>query len=355
MKLTLKEIAELTGASLEGDADAVFTNASGLEDAGPQEVAFLENPKYGPHVESSKAGAVFLPLSMKGKIKGGPSNRLYSEEPRWCHAKVLKIIYDEKWPPQPIAISEKSEIHTEVQFGKDVHVGSFTVIKARTVIGEGTRIEEQVHIGNNVRIGKNCVLYPGAVIGDYCELGNNTIIHSGAVVGAEGYGYWTDPKTGTHHKISQVGRVIIEDNCEIHANVTIDRAVTGETRIGAGTKVDNLVQIGHNCTTGPNCLIISQTGLAGTSKLGRQVILAGQVGLAGHLKIGDGAIITAQTGVMSDIPPKSIMFGTPARPHREAMKLQALMNKLPEMYRALKKFKALLGKEEEKETSHAEG
>ncbi len=355
MKITLKEIAELTGAELEGDGNAVITNAGGLEDAGPEAVAFLENPKYGPRVKDCRAGAVFLPASLKGKITDGPSNRLYSQQPRWSHAKVLKVIYDEKWKPEPISISDRSEISIEAQLGKDVSVGPFSVIKARTLIGENTRIAAQVHIGYNTRIGKNCVLHPGVVIGDYCELGDNVIVQAGAVVGSEGYGYWTDPETGTHHKISQVGRVVIENDCEIHSNVTIDRAVTGETRIGAGTKIDNLVQVGHNCTTGPNCLIISQTGMAGTSKLGRQVILAGQVGLAGHLKIGDGAIITAQTGVMSDVAPKSIMFGSPARPHREAMKLQALMNKLPEMYGALKKFKAMLGKEEGKEAAHAEG
>jgi len=355
MKLTLKEIVELTGAELDGDETVVITGAGGMEDAQAEEITFLENPKYGPRVKTSKADAIFLPSALKGKIEGGPKNRLYSDQPRWNQAQVLQVIYDEKWPKEPIVVSDKSDIHPEAQLGKNVNVGSFTVIKSRTLIGEGTRLAEQVHIGYNVRIGKNCVLHPGVVIGDFCELGDNVIVQAGAIIGSEGYGYWTDPKTGTHHKIAQVGRVVIENDCEIHSNVTIDRAVTGETRIGAGSKIDNLVQVGHNCTTGPNCLIISQTGMAGTSKLGRQVILAGQVGLAGHLTIGDGAIITAQTGVMSDVAPKSIMFGSPARPHREAMKIQALLNKLPEMYGALKKFKALLGKEEEKETAHAEG
>jgi UDP-3-O-[3-hydroxymyristoyl] glucosamine N-acyltransferase len=354
MKLTLEEIAAFADCELEGDKTAAVTGADGLENAGPNDVSFLENPKYADRVSASKAGAVFLPSALKGKIDGGPANRLYSEQPRWAYAQVLKRIYEEKWKPEPVVVSEKADVSAEAQLGKDVSVGPFTVVKARTLIGEGTRLHAQVHIGYNARIGKNCVLHPGVVIGDYCELGDNVTVHPGSVIGAEGYGYWTDPKSGTHHKVPQVGRVVVENDCEIHANVTIDRATTGETRIGAGTKIDNLVQIGHNCTTGPNCFIVSQVGMAGSSHLGRQVILAGQVGLAGHLSVGDGAIITAQTGVMSDVPPKGIMFGSPARPHREAMKIQALMNKLPEMYGALKKFKGMLGKQETKETAHAE-
>ncbi|OIO05961.1 MAG: UDP-3-O-(3-hydroxymyristoyl)glucosamine N-acyltransferase [Elusimicrobia bacterium CG1_02_63_36] len=353
MKLTLEEIARLTGCQFDGDKNAVVTGADGLENAGPEQVSFLENPKYIARVGASKAAAVFLPNALKDKIEEGPANRFYCDQPRWAYAQILAKIHEEKWKPEPVSISEHAEISPEARLGKGVGIGSFTVVKARTMIGDGTRVAAQVHIGFNARIGKNCVLHPQVVIGDYCELGDNVIVHPGAVIGAEGYGYWTDPKTGTQRKVAQVGRVVIEDDCEIHSNVTIDRATTGETRIGAGTMIDNLVQIGHNCTTGPNCLIISQTGLAGSTKLGRQVILAGQVGVAGHLTIGDGAVVTAQTGVMSDVAPKSILFGSPARPHREAMKLQALMNKLPEMYDALKKVKALLSKGE-KETAHAE-
>ncbi|MFH1724659.1 MAG: UDP-3-O-(3-hydroxymyristoyl)glucosamine N-acyltransferase [Elusimicrobiota bacterium] len=345
MKMTLREIAELTGARLEGDPEYVIRGAAGLAEAAETDVAFIENPKYASQVAASKAGALFVRPSMK-KAEGGPANRLYADEPRWAYAHVLEKVHAERWKAEPSVLSTKADIHFEARLGKEVAVGPFSVIRARTLVGDGTRIAAQCHIGYNARIGKGCVLHPQVVIGDYCELGDRVIVHPGTVVGAEGYGYWTDPKTGTHRKVAQVGRVVIEDDVELGANVTIDRATTGETRVGAGTKIDNLVQIGHNCVTGRNCLIISQVGLAGSTNVGNQVVLAGQAGIAGHLSIGDGAIVTAQTGVMGDIAPKAIVFGSPSRPHREAMKLQALLSKLPDMYNAVKQLRAkALGKE----------
>ena len=336
MKISLGRLAELTGARLAGDGDVEVTGAAGLLEAGPSDVSFLENPKYGEHVLVSKAAAVFLP-PLAEKVPGGPANRLYMDRPRWGYTKVLELIYQEKWKPEPPLLSPKADIHFEAKLGRDVAVGPFTVLKGRTLVGERTRIASQCFIGYNARIGKDCILHPGVHIGDYCEVGDRVILQPGAVIGSDGFGYDTDPQTGVHRKIPQVGRVVLEDDVEIGANVTIDRATTGETRIGAGTKVDNLVQFGHNVTTGRNCLIISQVGVAGSTKIGHQVVLAGQAGVAGHISIGDGAVITAQTGVMSDVAPKTVLFGSPARPHREAMKLQAIFGKLPAMYEAFKK------------------
>lgn len=344
MNITLGKIAELTGARLAGDPDAVVTGAAGLLEAGPAEVSFLENQKYAAHVTASKAVAVFLAPAAE-KIPGGPANRLYAERPRAAYAQLLELIYQEKWKPEPAIVSQKAEVHFEAKLGKDVAVGPFTVIKGRTLVGDRTRIGANCYVGHNARIGKDCLIHPRAYIGDYCELGDRVILQPGAVVGSDGYGYETDPKTGKHHKIQQVGRVVLEEDVEVGANTTIDRAATGETRIGAGTKIDNLVQLGHNVVTGRNCLIISQVGVAGSTKVGNQVVLAGQVGVAGHISIGDGAVITAQTGVMSDVPAKAILFGSPARPHREAMKLQALLGKLPELFDTVKKAKALIGQE----------
>lgn len=336
MKISLGRLAELTGARLAGDGALEVTGAAGLLEAGPSDVSFLENPKYSEHVLVSKAAAVFLP-PLAEKVAGGPANRLYMDRPRWGYTKVLELIYQEKWKPEPPLLSPKADIHFEAKLGKDVAVGPFTVLKGRTLVGERTRIASQCYIGYNARVGKDCVLHPGVHIGDYCEVGDRVILQPGAVIGSDGFGYDTDPQTGVHRKVPQVGRVVLEDDVEIGANVTIDRATTGETRIGAGTKVDNLVQFGHNVTTGRNCLVISQVGVAGSTKIGHQVVLAGQAGIAGHISIGDGAVVTAQTGVMSDVPPKAVLFGSPARPHREAMKLQAIFGKLPAMYEAFKK------------------
>lgn len=345
MKMTLRDISKLTGSRLVGDPECEIEGAAGLAEAASKDVAFLENPKYADQVLASRAGAVFLPPAAE-QTPGGPPNRLYSEAPRWAYAQVLDVIFKERWKAIPPVLSTKADIHFEAKLGKDVDVGPFTVIKRYATVGERTRIGAQCYIGNSVRIGKDCLIHPRVVIQDYCELGDRVIVHPGSVIGSDGYGYWTDPKTGQHSKVAQVGNVVVEDDVELGACVTLDRATTGETRIGAGTKIDNLVQVGHNCTTGRNCLIIAQAGVAGSTKLGHQVVLAGQAGLAGHLSVGDGAVISAQTGVMSDVPAKAVMFGSPARPHREAMKLQAIMSKLPEIYSFIKQARAkLLGKE----------
>lgn len=338
MKTTLGEIAKLTGAELEGDPAFAVTGAAGLEEASETDISFLENPKYSSLVASSKAGAVFLPPQAKGTA-GGPRNRFYSEQPKWCYAQVLMLIERERARPEAPAISPKAEVHYEARLGKDVTVAPFAVVSARTLVGDGTRIGAGSFLGYNVRVGKDCLIYPNVSVGDYCEVGDRVILHSGTVLGSDGYGFWTDPKTGKHHKIPQIGRVVIEDDVEIGSNVSIDRATTGETRVGAGTKIDNLVQLGHNVVLGKNCLVVSQVGIAGSTEAGDQVIFAGQVGVAGHLKIGSGAVVMAQSGVMSDVEPKSMLFGSPARPHREAMKLQALFSKLPDLFDTVKELK----------------
>jgi len=339
MKTTLAEIARLTGAELAGEPEKIVTGAAGLQEAGPEDLSFLENPKYADQVASSRAGAVLLPASAKG-LPGGPSNRLYSEHPKWCYAQVLALIDRERRRPEPPSVSAKAEIHREARLGKDVAVGPFTVVGARALVGDRSVIGPNCTIGANARVGKDCRIYPNVFIGDYCEVGDRTILHAGTVIGSDGFGYWTDPKTGEHKKIPQIGRAVVESDVEIGSNVSVDRATTGETRIGAGTKIDNLVQIGHNVIIGRNCMIISQVGIAGSTRIGSQVTLAGQAGIAGHLTIGDGAVIAAQTGVMSDVEPKAVLFGSPARPHREALKLHAMMSKLPEMIRTLKDLRS---------------
>ncbi|MBI5201513.1 MAG: UDP-3-O-(3-hydroxymyristoyl)glucosamine N-acyltransferase [Elusimicrobia bacterium] len=338
MKITLGELAKATGGELEGDANYVVESGASLAEAGPKDVAFLENPKYAAQVSASKAGCVFLPKEAKGKLQGGPANRIWTHEPKWGFAYILQDIEARQNPKPAPGVSPKADVHPEARLGRDVSIGAFTVVEAGAMVGDGTVLGPQVYLGRNAKVGKECRIYPQVVIREDCVVGDRCIIHSGTVVGSDGYGYATDMKTGQHRKVPQVGNVVLENDVEIGSNVSIDRGNTGPTKIGAGTKIDNLVQLGHNVQTGRNCLIVSHVGIAGSTKLGNQVTLAGQVGIAGHLTIGDGAIVTAQTGVMTDLAPKAIVFGTPSRPHREAMKLQALFNRLPELFDTVKEL-----------------
>jgi UDP-3-O-[3-hydroxymyristoyl] glucosamine N-acyltransferase len=207
-------------------------------------------------------------------------------------------------------------------------------VESTAVIGAGTIIYPGAYIGHNVRVGEQCLIYPNVVLCEDTQVGDRVIFQPGSVIGSDGYGYAT--QDGRHHKIPQLGHVVIEDDVEVGANVTIDRATTGETRIGAGTKIDNLVHIAHNVQVGKNCFIVAQVGIAGSTRVGNNVSLGGQVGVAGHLTIADGAVIAAQSGVMSDVGPGEVLFGTPVRPIKQAMKLQAIHGKLEEIYDTIK-------------------
>lgn len=341
MKITLSEIAKLTEGALEGAAEFIITGAAGLEDASERDISFLGNPKYGRLIETTKAGCVFLPNAAKNSSEDGRGrNRIYVEDPQWAYAQILMILEREIYKPDLMPTADsRAAVHREAKLEGKVSIGPFSVVDRGAVVGAGSVIGPQCFIGFNARVGKDCKIYPQVVIRENCVIGDRVIIHSGTVVGSDGYGFCADRKTGRHRKIPQLGNVVVENDVEIGSNVSIDRATIGSTVIGEGTKIDNLVQIGHNVRTGKNCLIVAQVGVSGSTQIGRQVTLAGQAGIVGHVKIGDGAVIAAQSGVMGDVEPKAMVFGSPARPHREAMKLQALLGKLPEIYDAFKEIK----------------
>ena len=341
--MTASEIASLAGGSAEGDSTLVIKGVNTLEDAGADEAAFLENPKYGAAAASSSAGCLLLPPAARD-LPIAAKARIFVEEPRAAFAKLIAVI-DSARKKAMLAptLSTKASIHYLAKLGPKVAVGDFCVIEKGAQVGEGTTIMAQCYIGDNVTIGKNCLLHPRVVICADTVIGDNVIVHPGAVIGSDGFGFLTDKKTGKHTKIPQIGNVVVKDGVEIGANTTIDRAAVGSTVVGTGTQVDNLVQIAHNVRVGRDCVIVSQVGLAGSTRVGNNVILAGQAGIAGHLSIGDGAIVTAQTGVMSDVPAKATLFGSPGRPHREAFKLQALFGRLPELHDRLKALEEKLG------------
>jgi len=340
--LTIAQIAGLVGGEALGALDHAISGVADLADAGPADAVFLENRKYTALAATAPAGCLFTtpdlretPVAAKGKV--------IVDEPRAAFAFLVRMI-DEAGKIKILPThSAKSSIHGKAVLGPNVSVGDFTVIERGAAVGENTVIHTQVYIGANAKVGRNCLIYPQVVIREDCVIGDGVIIHPGAVIGADGFGFLTDKKTGKHTKIPQIGNVVIEAGCEIGANVTIDRGAVGSTLVKAGTQIDNLVQIAHNVKLGRDCVVVSQTGIAGSTTVGNNVILAGQSGVAGHVHIADGAIITAQTGVMSDVPAKTVLFGSPGRPHREAFKLQALFSRLPELFEKVKELEKKLG------------
>jgi UDP-3-O-[3-hydroxymyristoyl] glucosamine N-acyltransferase len=340
--LTISQIAGLVGGEALGALDHEVTGVADLADAGPSDAVFLENLKYSALAATTSAGCLFVtadlretPVAAKGKV--------VVEEPRAAFAFLVRMIEEANKVKILPTHSAKASIHGKAALGPNVSIGDFVVIERGAAVGEHTVIMPQVYIGVNAKVGRNCLIYPQVVIRDDCVVGDGVIIHPGAVIGADGFGFLTDKKTGKHTKIPQIGNVVIESGCEIGANVTIDRGAVGSTVIKAGTQIDNLVQIAHNVKIGRDCVVVSQTGIAGSTTIGNNVILAGQAGVAGHLTINDGAIITAQTGVMSDVPAKTVLFGSPGRPHREAFKLQALFSRLPDLFEKVKELEKKLG------------
>ena len=331
MKFTLKEIARLIGGELVGDPDVAITGISGIKEAKEGDITFLANPKYSSLVETTKAAAIIT--SREPVETSKPLIR--TDNPSIAFTKVVDLAApdDNKCPE---GIHPTAVIHPGVHLAKGVAVGAYTVIEDGVGIGEGTVIYSGCYFGRRVKIGKNCLIYPHVSIRERVEIGNRVIIHSGAVIGSDGFGFAM--VKGVQEKIPQIGTVSIEDDAEIGANVTIDRARFDKTVIGKGTKIDNLVQIAHNVITGENCVIVAQVGVSGSTVLGKGVILAGQAGIVGHVHIGDKAIVAAQAGVTKSIPAGTKVSGYPAKPHKAARRVNACLQRLPELYKRIKEL-----------------
>ena len=342
---TAAEIAGLVGGELQGEAGLMISGIKGLTEAGPEDLSYLDltHAKYLAAAAATKAGGVLLPAANR-QLACPARARIYVPDTQYAVTVVLDFLASRK-PKPPVGIDPRASVHPETRLGSGVSVGPFTVIERGADIGDGTVIAAQCFIGENARVGSASRLYPQVTVREDCIIGDRCILHAGVVIGADGYGFHTDRKTGRHRKIQQLGNVVIQDDVEIGANSTLDRGKlpSDSTTVGAGTKIDNLVQIGHNCRIGRDCLIVAQVGVAGSTTVGDFVVLGGQVGIAGHLRIGDRVQIGAQSGIMTDAEPGQILFGTPARPHREAFKLQALYAKLPEMHAALRGLRRKLG------------
>lgn len=319
---------------VEGSTTTPLSNIGALDSAKPGDLAFLGNPKYSGQVPDCAASAILVPADYSGSTPKENQAYIFVEKPSYTLALICGQIEAALWSKPPAGIHPTAVIADSAKIGKDVHIGPFCVIGEKTSVGASTVIASHVTLGNAVIVGENCNIESGARICAYSKLGNRVHILPNAVIGADGFGFI--PVNGEIEKIPQIGNVVIEDDVEIGAGTCIDRARFSSTRVGKGTKIDNLVQIGHNCVIGKYCFLCGQVGMAGSTTVGDYVTLAGQVGLAGHIKIGDKATIGAQCGVLSDVEPGATMLDSPAIPIGLAKKLMVLKMRLPEMHSKLK-------------------
>lgn len=334
--LRLGDLAVHIRGELFGDPDFVVQGVRDPQEAGERDLVFLFDARLLQEVSLSQAKAVVGGRGTRAILEG--KFVIEVENPRLALARVLSLFYAPFRPPR--GVHPLAFVHPEAELGRDVAIGPFAVIEEGASIGDRTCIFPQVYVGKGVRIGSDCVLYPQVVVREYCTLGNRVILHSGVVVGADGFGYeWTGEG---YEKIPQVGTVVVEDDVEIGANTTIDRATLGCTRIGRGTKIDNLVMVAHNVHIGQHVIIVAQSGIAGSSDIGNGVIIGGQAGVTDHCRVGEGARIAARAGVTAEVRPGEMVSGFPAQEHRRELKERALVRRLPEMWRRLKNLEERL-------------
>jgi UDP-3-O-[3-hydroxymyristoyl] glucosamine N-acyltransferase len=328
--MKLNELAEQLGATLTGgDGQTEITGVAGIETAGPGEVTFVANRKYAALTRTTRAAAVIVEPGFADASV--PTLRV--ENPYLAFAMAIECFYQP--PTYAPGIHTTAIIAPGAKLGQRGHVGAYVVISEGVTIGDDAVLLPHVVLYPGVTIGNRFFAHAHAVVREHCQLGDDVILQNGAIIGADGFGFAKD-SGGRWTKIVQSGPAILEDAVEVQANACVDRASIGETRIGRGAKVDNLVQVGHGSTVGENTLLCAQVGLAGSTTIGRNVTLAGQVGVAGHLTVGDGAIATAQTGIPSDVAPGAVVSGYPAMDNRAWLRTVAAVNRLPELLRKLR-------------------
>jgi UDP-3-O-[3-hydroxymyristoyl] glucosamine N-acyltransferase len=341
---TLGRLAEALGATLEGDAAVTVTGVAPLETAGPAHVSFLTSPKYRKLAESTRAGALVVGRDVTG-LAALPLLRV--DSPQAALITLLRLFYPE--PPAAPGIHPAAVVAPGACVDPTASVGPCAVIEAGAVIGRGCRVGALCFVGAGAVLAEDVLLYPRVVVRDGVRIGSRVIVHPGAVLGADGFGYTFD---GTaHRKIPQVGGLVIEDDVEVGANATIDRGTLGDTIVRRGTKIDNLVQIGHNCDIGEDVILVAQVGVSGSCRIGNRAVLAGQVGIADHVTVGDGAILAAKSGVPGDVPAGEAWGGIPARPFGEAKRIWAAESGLPELVRRVRALERRLRGLEERHGS----
>ncbi len=329
---TLGEIARLVDGEVVGDDSLVITGLCGIREAKKGDLTFVENPKYFPLARKTKASAIITSRDISQLEK--PIIR--TDNPSLAFAKVVSLIYDDS-ALNFKGIHPTALIAQDARIGKDVYIGPYVVIESQAKVGDNTVIHSGTYVGRQTIIGQQCLIYPNITIRERITIGNRVVIHCGAVIGSDGFGFTN--VQGAHEKVPQIGTVVIEDDVEIGANVTIDRARFDKTFIGRGTKIDNLVQVGHNVIIGENCIIVAQVGISGSVTIGKGVILAGQAGIVGHLTIGEGVVVASQSAVTKSVPPFTKVWGCPAKPHDIAKRVNASLQRLPHYVKTIQELK----------------
>ncbi len=334
--LTVAEIAQITQSQVTSKTDVTISRLCALEDACEGGICYLTSIDKPELLKNLKASALIVPEEAQNKELPFSGALLYAKNPEWAFILLMKYVDAQRQKHTP-GIHPTAVISPNAKLGQNVCVGAYTVIEDGVTVGDNTVIFPQCYIGKDVSIGKNCYLYPQVVIREDCVLKDYVILQAGATIGSDGFGFTFHE--GRHQKIPQIGNVVLGNDVEIQSNTCIDRAKLASTVIGDNTKIDNLVQVGHNVRVGQAAIFCAQVGIAGTTEIGNGVILAGQVGLAGHMKIGDRTQVGAQSGVIGDLPAGQTYFGYPAMPQKEAFKQLAILRKLPDMYKDFKNLK----------------
>jgi UDP-3-O-[3-hydroxymyristoyl] glucosamine N-acyltransferase len=340
MQFTAVQIAALIGGTIHGNAAATVSSFAKIEEAVAGQLSFLSNPKYEDYLYTT--GASLIIVNAQQELKQPVAATLIRVPDAYAAFATLLHKYQQLQHQQLTGIQQPSFIAETARFGENVYVGAFAYIGENVTIAAGTKIFPFAYIGNDVSIGENCTLHPSVVVYHQCQLGNRVTIHSGTIVGGDGFGF-APLADGTYQKIPQIGNVVIENDVEIGANCTIDRATMGSTVIKAGAKLDNLLQIAHNVEVGHNAIIAAQAGISGSTKIGDNVMIGGQAGIVGHLQIADGCKINAQSGVSKSMKvPGSSVTGSPAFDYTAALRSQAAARKLPELEKRVRELEELV-------------
>lgn len=335
-RFTAGAIQSFFGGELVGDPDTVVERFSPIEDASPGSVTFIWNKKYYSALKKTRASLVLAPPDIERSWAPKGVALLVHENPYLVLAKGMQLVF--KQPRPSLGVSPQAHVAQSAKLGADVNVHPFAYVGENAELGNGVDVMPFAYVGPGCVVGEETVLNPGSVLYPKTRVGARCIIHAGAILGSDGFGFATDKSNGTHVKIPQVGIVTVDDDVEVGASSTIDRAAFGETRVGSGTKIDNLVQIGHNARIGKNCFVVAQVGIAGTAKIGDSVTIAAQAGIVGHIEIGDGAVIGAAAGVTENIPPGAQVVGSPAIEGKAGLRYLRTLKHLPDMRSSLRRL-----------------